>query len=209
MLQFITDPNANVPVTDQILSVIDGGGRWIQINMLEASDQIVADVVTSVMPRCIETQSFLLMTDRVELAKSLNVGGVLLTPGADLPSHARVFLGAGAVIGVGIRSFNDVTAVRSLDVDYLCFAPYRCCESGRCGSEPLGITAIRDIISEMQRHDILIPTVAAGGVTYDDIPELIEAGVNGVAVSGAIANADDIAAETNRYIELLRHYERH
>ena len=45
--------------------------------------------------------------------------------------------------------------------------------------------------------------VAIGGITYDDIEEVMEAGVDGIAVSGSLINADDMKAETSKMIELL------
>ena len=49
----------------------------------------------------------------------------------------------------------------------------------------------------MKESDIDIACVAVGGIEVADVPELLKAGVQGVAVSGAIANAGD-ALETTR-----------
>ena len=55
----------------------------------------------------------------------------------------------------------------------------------------------------MAEKNIEIPHVAVGGIQYDDILPLLEAGVNGVAVSGAIANAKDIVKETEKFVSLF------
>ena len=47
--------------------------------------------------------------------------------------------------------------------------------------------------------------MAIGGITYDDIDEIMATGVNGIAMSGAIVGADDIAAETARIVDRLQH----
>ncbi len=52
----------------------------------------------------------------------------------------------------------------------------------------------------MDDDGIEIARVAVGGIKSDDIEALIEAGVNGVAVSGAIAFADDMAEATRRIL---------
>ena len=49
-----------------------------------------------------------------------------------------------------------------------------------------------------------LPVVAIGGITIDDIAELKSTGINGVAMSGAIINADDPTDYTARVIELLQ-----
>ncbi len=55
----------------------------------------------------------------------------------------------------------------------------------------------------MAENNIRIPRVAVGGITADDVLPLLEAGVNGIAVSGAIAFADSIVRETEKFMALL------
>ena len=205
MLQFITNTNAKTPVTEQIFAVIEGGCRWIQIRMKDASDEEIKKVVDAVKPKCIETGSFLLLNDRVELAKELNVGGVHLGK-EDMPaSKARMILGAAAVIGVTANTYEDVAAVSKLDIDYYGIGPFAETKTKENLAPVLGLKGIREICYEMEQNEILIPHVAVGGVKLDDVLELLEAGVNGVAVSGAIAFADDIVKETKKFIDLLPH----
>lgn len=205
MLQFITNTDAKTPVIEQILGVIEGGGRWIQIRMKNASDEEIKKVVEAVKPKCIETGSFLLLDDRVELAKTLNVGGVHLGKG-DMPvSKARMILGAAAVIGVTANTFADVTAVSNMDIDYYGIGPYAETKTKENLAPILGLEGIRDICYEMEKKEINIPRVAVGGIKIDDVLPLIEAGVNGVAVSGAIANASDVVKATKDFLNLLPH----
>ena len=205
MLQFITNTKSKTPVTDQIFAVIEGGGRWIQIRMKDASDEEIKKVVDAVKPKCIETGTFLLLNDRVELAKELNVGGVHLGPD-DMPvSKARMILGAAAVIGVTAHTFADVAAVSNLDIDYYGIGPYADTATKENLAPILGLKGIRDICYEMEEKEILIPHVAVGGIKLDDVLPLLEAGVNGIAVSSAIADADNIVKATQDFLKLLPH----
>ncbi len=52
-----------------------------------------------------------------------------------------------------------------------------------------------------------LPRVAVDGITYDDIAPLMDAGCNGVAMSEAIATADDLAGEVEKANALLKKYE--
>lgn len=207
MLQFITNTDCKVPVKDQIFAVIEGGCRWVQIRMKDASDDEIKSVVNEIMPTCIEKEVFLILNDRVELAKELNVGGVHLGREDMPPSKARMILGPAAVIGVTANTYSDIISVSALDIDYYGIGPFRHTTTKKNLSPVLGIDGIRKICYEMEENHIEIPRVAVGGIGYDDILPLLEAGVNGVAVSGAIANASDIAAETKRFISLLPTHE--
>lgn len=203
MLQYITNTKCKTSVTDQIFAVIKGGCRWIQIRMKDASDEEIKKVVDAVKPRCIETETFLLLNDRVELAKELNVGGVHLGK-EDMPaSKARMILGAAAVIGVTANTMADVIAVSALDIDYFGLGPFANTDTKEKLAPVLGIAGIRKICFEMEEKNITIPRVAVGGIKKDNVLELLEAGVNGIAVSGAIAFADNIEKETRKFIELL------
>lgn len=207
MLQFITNTKVKTPVVDQILAVIEGGGRWIQIRMKDASDEEIKNVVDAVKPKCIETGTFLLLNDRVELAKELNVGGVHLGK-EDMPaSKARMILGAAAVIGVTANTFSDVAAVSKLDIDYYGIGPYAQTSTKEKLAPVIGLDGVRDICYEMEKNEIQIPHVAVGGIKLDDVLPLLEAGVNGIAVSSAIAGADDIVKATKDFLKILPHTE--
>lgn len=203
MLQFITNTDCGVPVDQQIFAVIEGGCRWIQIRMKDASDEEIRKVVEAVKPRCIETESFLLLNDRVELAKELNVGGVHLGKEDMPPSKARMILGPAAVIGVTANTFTDVLAVSNLDIDYFGFGPYASTTTKKNLAPVLGLEGIRKLCNDMQEKEINIAHVAVGGITLGDVKPLLATGVNGIAVSGAIAKAPDITEETKKFIALL------
>lgn len=208
MLQYITNTESPVPVTEQVKAVLEGGCRWIQVRMKEASDDEISEVIATIKPMCLEKEAFLILNDRVELAKKLDVGGVHLGKTDMLPSKARLELGPAAVIGVTANTFDDVKAVRSLDVDYIGIGPFRYTETKKNLSPVLGIEGIRNICIEMEREEINIAQVAVGGIRKDDVRALMEAGVNGVAVSGAIAFADDIRKETEEFLKILADFEK-
>ena len=207
MLQYITNSQSQHSVTNQIFAVIEGGCRWVQIRMKDSSDEEIKEVVEAVKPKCIETGTFLLLDDNVELAKELNVGGVHLGKD-DMPvSKARMLLGPAAVIGVTANTYADVAAVSNLDIDYYGIGPFANTKTKANLSPILGLQGIRDICYEMEKNEINIARVAVGGITLEDVLPLLEAGLNGIAVSGAIAFADDMVAETKKFIDLLPHTE--
>ncbi|MDE7160524.1 MAG: thiamine phosphate synthase [Muribaculaceae bacterium] len=209
MLQFITDYNSEVPVSEQVKRVLAGGGNWIQIRMPGATDAEISGVVEDIMPACLEKQAFLLLTDHVDEAKTLNVGGAVLSLKSEtLPSKARVFLGAAAVVAVSVNNIEDVRAVRSLDVDCVILTPFRGKDTGNPDAPELGVEGVRSLIKAMHDEEIMIPTVAAGDIRFDDIAPLFDAGISGLAVSSAIADAPDITVETAQWVSELAKYER-
>ncbi len=206
MLQFITNTEAGASPAEQIKGVIAGGCRWVQIRMKEASDEDIEKVVAEIKPLCIETETFLILDDRVELAKKLDVGGVHLGKNDLLPSIARMLLGPAAVIGVTANTIDDIIAVRSLDIDYIGMGPFAYTNTKKNLSPMLGAEGIRSLCSDMERLEINIGHVAVGGIRLEDVRTIMEAGANGVAVSGAIAFANDIPDATAKFLKALESF---
>lgn len=204
MLQFITNEECGRSATEQIKAAIAGGCRWIQIRMKNSTDDEIKKVVEEIMPICLDTESFLILDDRVELAKELNVGGVHLGREDMPPSKARILLGPAAVIGVTANTFEDVRNVAGLDIDYIGVGPYAMTTTKKNLAPVLGLDGIAAIKSDMNANNIEIPLVAVGGITADDIPALLEAGADGVAVSGAIARAEYMEKATKELIKLIQ-----
>lgn len=208
MLQYITSTACGVSVPEQIKGVLAGGCRWIQIRMKDASDEEITKVVEEVKPLCLETDSFLILDDRVELAKKLDVGGVHLGKNDMLPSKARMILGPAATIGVTANTWDDILAVMNLDVDYIGIGPYRETMTKRNLAPLLGLDGIKSLSQRMLENEITIPHVAIGGIRPEDVESLMSAGVNGIAVSGAIASSPDIRKATEDFLVALRPWQR-
>ncbi len=208
MLQYITNTRCEKSVVDQVRAVLDGGCRWIQVRMKDASDEEIGKVIEQIKPWCLETEAFLLLDDRVELAKTLDVGGVHLGKKDMLPSKARMILGPAAVIGVTANSFEDIEAVRYLDIDYLGIGPFRFTETKKNLAPILGIEGLQQINDLMVRNEINIPRVAIGGIKLEDVEAVMKTGVNGIAVSGEIAFSDNIEKTTRKFVEALKPFEK-
>ena len=205
MLQYITNTRSVYSIPDQVRAVLHGGCRWIQIRMKEASDLEIKEVVDIIKPLCMEVEAFLILNDRVELAKELDLGGVHLGKEDMPPSKARMLLGPAAVIGVTANTFDDIKAVSALDIDYYGLGPFADTRTKENLAPILGLEGERSLCLKMREAEITIPTVAVGGITLSDVAPLMEAGVNGIAVSSAIANAPDPAEATRQFIKALGH----
>ena len=124
----------------------------------------------------------------------------------DMPaSKARMILGPAAVIGVTANTYSDVAAVSQLDIDYFGIGPYADTKTKEHLAPILGFNGIRDICFEMEKNEIEKARVAVGGIQMEDVLPLLEAGVNGIAISGAIAFSDDIVKATQNFLNLLPH----
>lgn len=204
MLQFITHPSEIYSIPEEVQMALEGGCRWIQLRLKDSSDEEFREIALEVIPLCREYSAFLVIDDRVELARELGVHGVHLGKEDMSPREARELLGPEAIIGVTANTAADILALQGLDVDYVGLGPYRYTTTKQKLAPVLGIDGYRDIIAEVRREGIDLPIVAIGGIEIGDIEQLMSARVNGVAMSGAIINAQDPAAYTSEVMELLK-----
>lgn len=203
MLQFITHKNDRFSIAEEVKMVIDGGCRWVQLRMKDVSDEEVKSVAEQIIPMCQETDTILVIDDRVELTMDLKVHGVHLGKN-DMPAvDAREYLGAGAIIGVTANTAQDIIAYKKVDVDYVGLGPFRYTTTKSNLSPIIGLDGYRDIITEVRNAGVELPIVAIGGITLEDVAELMSTGVNGVAMSGAILSAENPTEYTKRVIEAL------
>ena len=203
MLQFITHPKPGISLIDEIKQVIEGGCSWVQLRMKDASREEIIAVATEAKEICKEAECILVIDDHVDICKELELDGVHLGKNDMDPTKAREILGEEAIIGVTANTFEDVEAVRHLDIDYIGIGPYHFTSTKKNLSPVLGVEGYAEIIKKMAEASIKIPTVAIGGIEYADIRPIMETGVSGIAVSGAILAADDIKAETDKMLSLL------
>ena len=54
----------------------------------------------------------------------------------------------------------------------------------------------------MKAEGIDIPIIAIGGITLDDIPDLMQTGINGIAISSSILKAEDPVGEMRKMVTL-------
>lgn len=208
MLQYITNTECGKSIEEQVRGVLKGGCKWIQVRMKEASDNDIRAVVSNIKEECFKADAFLILNDRVELAKELEVSGVHLGAEDMSPSQARMIMGAGAVIGATANDMARIEMLKTLDIDYFGIGPFAPTSTKKKLAPLLGLKGMEEISHRMKQEHIDIAHVAVGGIKLEDVVPLMECGVNGIAVSGAIANAPDIAKATAEFLSALKQFEK-
>ena len=85
MLQFISHHSDKYSYLDSIRMALEGGCRWIQLRMKDATDDEVRPVAIAAQQLCREYGATFIIDDRVELVRQLGADGVHLGKN-DMPS---------------------------------------------------------------------------------------------------------------------------
>ena len=199
-LQFITHYTGRYTYFDSARMALEGGCRWIQLRMKEATEEEVEKEAIRVQDLCRQYGATFIIDDHVALAKKLHADGVHLGK-KDMPiAEARKLLGKDFIIGGTANTFEDVQMHYAAGADYIGCGPFRFTTTKKNLSPVLGLEGYRDIVSRMKEAGINLPIVAIGGIAFEDIPAIMQTGVSGIALSGSILRADDPIAETRRII---------
>ncbi len=196
-LQFITHASKRYSTYTGALEALRGGCQWIQLRMKNAGFADISVVGWRLAQLCRDYGATFLIDDHVEMVDILNADGVHLGKN-DMPvAQARQILGPRRIIGATANTFDDVKAAYEAGADYVGLGPFRFTTTKEKLSPVLGMEGYNDILERCRRKGIDIPIVAIGGITREDIPQIIATGVKGVAVSGDILNARDPAERTS------------
>lgn len=203
MIQFITHSNTRYDYVEGARLALEGGCRWIQLRMKDAQEVDFLLAAKQIGAMCKEYGAKFILDDHVEWVGITGADGVHLGKN-DMPvDEARNQLGANRIIGGTANTFEDVERLWRQGANYIGCGPYRFTTTKKNLSPVLGLDGYRHIISKMKAHDINIPVVAIGGILQPDIKDVMATGVSGIAVSGAILNAENPVEEMKCFIDSL------
>ena len=203
-MQFISHFTEQYSYLDSIAMALEGGCRWVQLRMKDASDEEILPIALEVKNLCAEKNATFIIDDHVELVKRVGADGVHLGK-KDMPvAEARGILGDGFIIGGTANTFEDVSSHASSGADYIGCGPFRFTTTKKNLSPVLGLEGYTSIVEKMRDADIRLPIVAIGGIEADDIPAILRTGVSGIALSGTVLRAQNPVEEMRKLMDLMK-----
>lgn len=203
-LQFITHCTERYSYVESARMALLGGCRWIQLRMKEAKERLFEENALIIQQMCKEFGATFIIDDNVLLAKKIMADGVHLGK-SDMPiPEARDILGEGFIVGGTVNSFEDILSHLPNNVpDYFGCGPFRFTSTKKNLAPILGYEGYKDILRKMGNANIRIPLIAIGGIAKGDISNLLECGINGIALSGSILRADNPIQEMRDIVTTL------
>ena len=180
-----------------------GGVRWVQLRVKNQPYAIWKQLALQTQAVARRYGATLLINDNPRLAQDIGADGVHLGQADMPPAEARAILGATFIIGGTANTFADVQRHAAAGVDYVGLGPFRFTSTKEKLSPILGLAGYADILRQCRAAGLVVPIVGIGGVMLADVPALLETGLHGVAVSGAIGAAAEPSAAAAQFVERL------
>lgn len=200
MLQFITHHTDRLDTFEGAAAALEGGCRWVQLRMKDAPAAQIVDTARRLRTLCDRYGAKLILDDHAQLVAQTGADGVHLGKN-DMPvTQARALLGPDIIIGTTANTLQDMVKAAGDGADYIGLGPYRFTVTKQKLSPVLGLDGYSRLMSAFRQGHSL-PVVAIGGITLDDVDALMQTGISGVAVSGAITGATDPVATTRGFVQ--------
>lgn len=198
-LYLITDRSVTkMPLVEAVRQSLEGGVRAVQLREKDLPVRELLALAQELRTLTNEFGAKLFINDRVDVAIAVDADGVHLGTHSMPAGAVRDIAGQRLLIGVSTHGLDEAKAAESAGADFITFGPVFETPSKKVYGPPAGIAVMSAV-----KKQVRVPLFALGGVKTVNIPEVLAAGADGVAMISAVLAADDIlkaAEELNRRI---------
>jgi thiamine-phosphate pyrophosphorylase len=125
-----------------------------------------------------------ILNDRVDLVAALDADGAHIGQEDISPSEARRIVGAHRIVGLSTHSREQVLRAQEEPVDYIGFGPVF---PTTTKENPSPVTGLEELAWAVRNSRV--PVVAIGGITVQNLGDVLATGVQNAAVISAISKA--------------------
>ena len=181
-----------------VAATLKGGCKLVQYRDKSGDTARRTHEAKTLLGLCNQYQAQLIINDDVSLAKEVGAHGVHLGQDDISPVAARIILGNSAIIGVTCHDSLELAHKAIKDsANYIAFGRFF-----PSSTKPDARPAPISLISEARAQFGNTPIVVIGGITLANGKQLLDAGADMLAVCHDLFAAQNIAAQTQKFIEL-------
>ena len=178
---------------------IKGGADTIQFRQKSGSTREMIKVASEMKTLCADNEVAFIVNDRVDIAIAAEADGVHLGQD-DFPIPlARRLLGEDVIIGGSAATMEEAQACLSEGADYVGFGPVYPTTSKEDAGPVSGAELLKKVV-----QSISLPIIAIGGVSVENVHEVMKAGAHGIAVISTVCCQEDPEQATRALDQALQ-----
>lgn len=182
-LHYITQGSSVMEHLENIQKACNAGAELVQLRLKGVSEKKILIAAHEAREITSHFQTRLLINDYYKIAREVKADGVHLGKTDTDPTLVRRHLYTWQLIGGTANTLQDCEALIAKQVDYISLGPFRFTETKDNLPPVLGINGYTAIIDVLKTET---PIIGVGGITTADVTAILETGISGIAVSGAI-----------------------
>jgi len=177
--------------------VIRGGAKVIQLRDKILSKKELMPVAQELRNLCAEHNVLFIINDYLDLTLATDADGLHLGQD-DLPIElARHLLPIDKILGCSTTTVDQAVAAESEGADYIAVGSIYPTPSKEA-AKVVGLERLHQI-----RQAVTLPLVAIGGITQDNVAEVMSAGADSIAMIGALLQTENIEEASRQITDRL------
>ena len=182
-LHYISQGNSPKEHLENIQKACSSGAELVQLRLKNVSDKKYLKLAEEAREITSHFQTRLIINDDYKIAKSIKADGVHIEASHVCPTIIRDYLYTWQMIGGTANNLQDCEILISKDVDYIGLGPFRLSTTKENSLPHLGLKGYTAIIETLKTEK---PIIGVGGITTDDVTDILATGISGIAASEAI-----------------------
>ncbi|MEW7278848.1 thiamine phosphate synthase [Aquimarina sp. 2201CG1-2-11] len=182
-LHYISQGSSPKEHIENIQKACTSGSELVQLRLKDISEKKILKLAKEAREITAHFQTRLIINDHYKIAKEIKADGVHLGKTDSCPTIARKYLYTWQIIGGTANTLEDCEALIAKEIDYIGLGPFRFTTTKDNLSPVLGVHGYTAIMASLQTKT---PIIGIGGITIEDVTNILETGISGIAVSGEI-----------------------
>jgi len=203
-LQYITHDLPHLSHVAQVQMACEAGAKWIQYRCLSKTDEELLTEINLIAEICDDWGTTLVVTDHIHLNGKADIQGFHIEDMEADFTVLRKLVGDDITLGGSANTLENIIRLANEGADYAGFGPFAHTETKPNDLPLLGVEGYSVILKKLKALSVEIPILAVGGVKFADVESLMQTGIHGIAVSGAINLADDFIEAYQDFYDVVR-----
>ena len=195
----VTDSNLSKNgIFSDVENALKAGCKIVQYREKKKDKKTMINEARKIKQIC-DNKALFLIDDRADVALAVNADGIHIGQD-DIPyESARNLLGENKIIGLTVHNVDEAIEAEKLGVNYVGIAPIFETDTKDDIKTPCGIEMIKRI-----RNQVKVPIVAVGGITKNNVKEVIDSGADSIVSIKPVISSDDVYSEVFDFINIIR-----
>ena len=199
-LYVIITSNIPVEIINLTTKCVKNGADCIQLRAKNIKDDDLFAIAEEFVKICKSEGVYSVINDRVDIAVASGADGIHLGRN-DVPVQCAERLQLSPlIIGKTTHSLEQIRNAIKLNPTYVSLGPVFATET-KPGINPVGLNYIKESLEVLK--ETAIGHVAIGGITLDNIDDVLKAGAKCIAVCSAITQSEDPAKSCRAFKEKI------
>lgn len=196
---FVTDSKlSRKGIFSDVKDVLTAGCKIVQYREKNKNLKDMIKEAENIKKMC-DGRAIFLVNDNVDIALAVNADGIHIGKEDISLENARKLLGKDKTIGVSVDNVKEAVEAERLGADYIGLGPIFVTTTKKDVGEPCGVEMIKKV-----RRRVRLPIIAIGGITKDNVADVIKGGADAAVAVSAVVSSKDVSKEVCDFIRIIQ-----